>query len=40
MNKLDRHKDGNRLIPLKEISKPLIGRFKKVNGKEVFIEKK
>lgn len=39
MTKPDNYKDGGRMIKSEELRKPIIGRYIKVDGKDVFIKK-
>jgi len=39
MNKPNNYKDGRRMVTSKDIRKPVIGRYVKINGKDVFIKK-
>jgi hypothetical protein len=39
MNKPNSYKDGSRMITSKDIRKPVIGRYVKIDGKDVFIKK-
>jgi len=39
MTKPNSYKDGSRIISPKDIRKPVIGRYVKIDGKDVFIKK-
>ena len=39
MTKPNSYKDGSRMITSKDIRKPVIGRYVKIDGKDVFIKK-
>ena len=39
MTKPNSYKDGSRMISSKDVRKPIIGRYVKIDGKDVFIKK-
>ena len=39
MNKPNSYKGGSRMITSKDIRKPVIGRYVKIDGKDVFLKK-
>ena len=39
MTKPNSYKGGNRMISFEKIRKPVIGRYVKIDGKDVFIKK-
>ena len=39
MTKPNSYKDGSRIISPKDIRKPVIGRYVKIDGQDVFIKK-
>jgi len=39
MTKPNSYKGGSRMITSKDIRKPVIGRYVKIDGKDVFIKK-